>query len=76
VFVDPDPDRSDPDPDHKKWAYRATDPDPADPDLYQFLTHVYFYLFHENFNMLSKRLKIMTHLLLMRKEKPYEVALL
>jgi hypothetical protein len=35
-----------------------------------------FYFFHENFNMLSKIIKIMTHLPLMRKEKYYKLVLL
>jgi hypothetical protein len=36
------------------------DPDPADPDWYQFQAHVFFTFFPEHFNMLSKILKIMT----------------
>jgi hypothetical protein len=38
--------------------------------------HMYYYFFHENFNMLSKILKIMTHLPLMSKEKHCKLALL
>ncbi len=38
-------------------------------------TYVY-YFFHENFNMLSEILKIITHLQLMRKEKNCKLALL
>ncbi len=44
------------------------DPDPADPDRYQFGAHVFFTFF--------LILKIMTHLPLMRKEKRCELTLL
>ncbi len=38
--------------------------------------HMYFYFFHEYFNMLSKILKFMTHLPLMIREKLSKLAFL
>jgi hypothetical protein len=52
------------------------DPDPANPDWYKFQAHVGFYFSSESFNMLSKILKIMTPLPLMRKENHCKLALL
>jgi hypothetical protein len=66
---DPDPDRN---PEH-------ADPDPADSDRYQFQADEKVNKlknFPENFNMLSKILKIVTYLTLMRKIKRCKLALL
>jgi hypothetical protein len=77
VDLDPGPDRLGttsflPNPEH-------ADPDPADSDRYQFQADEKVNKsknFPENFNMLSKILKIVTYLTLMRKIKRCKLALL
>ncbi len=67
-----------PDQDWVRYLGHA-DPDPAGPDRYLFQakdTDDKLYFFPENFNMLSKILKIMTPLTLMRKIKHSKTAML
>ncbi len=83
VDLDPDPDRvgttsflPDPDPDRNP---EHADPDPADSDRYRFQADEKvnkLNIFPRHFNMLSKILKIVTYLTLMRKIKHCKLALL
>ncbi len=66
----PDPDRD--------WHPRHADPDPADTDRYESLANGQadkLYFFPENFNMLSKKLEIITSLTLTRKIKHCKLAM-
>jgi hypothetical protein len=84
VDLDPDPNRlrstflPDPDQDRDRNPDHA-DSDPADSDRYQFQADENvdkLNFFPENFNMLSKILKIATYLTLVRKIKHCKLAML